>query len=66
MPMRRCETPCNWAISARIAATWSPRCFVDQKRPDPAKQLLQDALDEKNQGIFVNRQEAQALLETLK
>ena len=41
------------------------KILVDQKRPDPAKLLLQDALDEKNQGIFVNRQEAQALLETL-
>jgi Tfp pilus assembly protein PilF len=41
------------------------KMLVDQKRPDPAKLLLQDALDEKNQGIFVNRQEAQALLETL-
>ena len=42
------------------------KIFVDQKRPEPAKLLLQDALNEKNQGIFVNRQEAQALLETLK
>ena len=42
------------------------KMLVDQKRPDPAKLLLQDALDEKNQGIFINRQEAQALLETLK
>jgi Tfp pilus assembly protein PilF len=41
------------------------KIFVDQKRPEPAKLLLQDALDEKNQGIFINRQEAQALLETL-
>lgn len=41
------------------------KMLVDQKRTEPAKLLLQDALDEKNQGIFVNRQEAQALLETL-
>jgi hypothetical protein len=39
--------------------------LVDQKRADPAKLLLRDALDEKYQGIFINRQEAQALLETL-
>jgi Tfp pilus assembly protein PilF len=42
------------------------KMLVDQKRTDPAKLLLQDALDEKYQGIFINRQEAQALLETLK
>jgi Tfp pilus assembly protein PilF len=42
------------------------KILIDQKRPEPAKLLLQDALDEKNQGIFINRQEAQALLETLK
>jgi Tfp pilus assembly protein PilF len=41
------------------------KIFVDQKRPEQAKMLLQDALAEKNPGIFINRQEAQALLETL-
>jgi Tfp pilus assembly protein PilF len=41
------------------------KMLVDQKRADPAKLLLRDALDEKYQGIFINRQEAQALLETL-
>jgi tetratricopeptide (TPR) repeat protein len=41
------------------------KILVDQNRADAAKQVLQTALEAETQGIFVNRQEAQALLETL-
>jgi cytochrome c-type biogenesis protein CcmH/NrfG len=41
------------------------KILIDQKRDDQAKQVLQEALDSEYQGIFVNRQAAQALLETL-
>lgn len=42
------------------------KMLVDQNRPDPAKQLLQGALEQEIQGIFVRRQEAQALLNSLR
>ncbi|MEX2309538.1 MAG: tetratricopeptide repeat protein [Pirellulales bacterium] len=41
------------------------KVLVDQNRADAAKQILKGALDTETPGIFVNRQEAQALLETL-
>ena len=41
------------------------KILVDQNKPDAAKQILQGALDAETQGIFVNRNEAEALLETL-
>ena len=41
------------------------KLLVDQKRADAAKQILKGALDLESPGIFVNRQEAQALLDTL-
>ena len=41
------------------------KILIDQSKPEAAKQILQGALDAENQGIFVNRNEAQALLETL-
>jgi hypothetical protein len=41
------------------------KMLVDQNRGDTAKQLLTSALDNDTQGIFVNRQDAQALLATL-
>jgi Tfp pilus assembly protein PilF len=41
------------------------KMLVDQNRADMAKQILTSALDNDSQGIFVNRQDAQALLATL-
>lgn len=41
------------------------KILVDQKKADQAKPVLQAAVDEEYQGIFINRQAAQALLETL-
>ena len=41
------------------------KMLVDQNRGDMAKQILTTALQTENQGIFVNRKEAQALLDTL-
>ena len=41
------------------------KILVEQNRAEPAKQILKQALDAETAGIFVNRQEAQALLETL-
>jgi tetratricopeptide (TPR) repeat protein len=41
------------------------KVLVDQNRADAARQILKGALDAETPGIFVNRQEAQALLETL-
>jgi tetratricopeptide (TPR) repeat protein len=41
------------------------KVLVDQNRADAAKQILKGALDAETPGIFVNRQEAQTLLETL-
>jgi tetratricopeptide (TPR) repeat protein len=41
------------------------KLLVDQNRSDAARQILKGALDAETPGIFVNRQEAQALLETL-
>ncbi len=41
------------------------KMLVDQNRGDMAKQILTSALDNDSQGIFVNRQDAQALLATL-
>jgi Tfp pilus assembly protein PilF len=57
---------------AQIGGTLSPdssylvaKIMADQKREDAAKQLLKDALEMDYPGIFVNRGEAEALLETL-
>jgi Tfp pilus assembly protein PilF len=36
-----------------------------ERNPDGAKQLLRDALAAETQGLFVNRREAEALLDTL-
>jgi tetratricopeptide (TPR) repeat protein len=41
------------------------RILIDTKREDQAKQILQEALDGDYQGIFINRQAAQALLDTI-
>ena len=41
------------------------KMLVDQNRADMAKQILTSALDNETQGIFVNRQDAQALLASL-
>jgi tetratricopeptide (TPR) repeat protein len=41
------------------------KILVDQKRDDQAKQVLEEALAAENQGIFVNRQQAQSLRDTL-
>jgi tetratricopeptide (TPR) repeat protein len=41
------------------------KLLVDQKREDTAKQILKGALEAETPGIFVNRQEAQVLLDTL-
>jgi Tfp pilus assembly protein PilF len=41
------------------------KMLVDQNRGDMAKQILTTALASDSQGIFVNRQEAEALLKTL-
>jgi Tfp pilus assembly protein PilF len=41
------------------------KLLVDQNRADAAKQILKGALEAETPGIFVNRQEAQALLDTL-
>jgi Tfp pilus assembly protein PilF len=41
------------------------KMMMAQKREDVAKQLIQDALETEYGGIFVHRQEAEALLETL-
>jgi tetratricopeptide (TPR) repeat protein len=41
------------------------RMLVDQKRADMAKTLLTSALDSDSTGIFVNRKDAQALLNSL-
>lgn len=42
------------------------KILADQNRGDAAKQILKGALDADSPGIFVNRKEAQALLDTLK
>jgi Flp pilus assembly protein TadD len=47
--------------SSFLFAKW----LVDRKQQDAATQILKDALDAEVPGIFVNRQEAQVLLETL-
>jgi superkiller protein 3 len=41
------------------------KMLVDQNRTDTAKQILTSALDNESQGIFVNKQDAQALLASL-
>ena len=41
------------------------KMLVDQNRGDMAKQILTSALGNETQGIFINRQDAQALLATL-
>jgi tetratricopeptide (TPR) repeat protein len=41
------------------------KILVDQNKKDQAKQVLREALEADYQGIFINRQPAQALLETL-
>jgi hypothetical protein len=41
------------------------KLLVDQKREDAAKQILKGALETETPGIFVNRQEAQVLLDSL-
>jgi Tfp pilus assembly protein PilF len=41
------------------------KILVDQRKEDQAKQVLQDALGTEYQGIFINRQAAQALFDTL-
>ncbi len=41
------------------------KILVDQNKTEPAKQLLKAALDAESPGIFVYRQEAQALLDKL-
>jgi tetratricopeptide (TPR) repeat protein len=41
------------------------KMLVDLNRGDPAKQILKEALETANAGIFINRKEAQALLDTL-
>ena len=57
---------------AQQLGTFSPdssfliaKILMDQSKPEAAKQLLQDALDTESQGIFVNRRDAEALLETI-
>jgi tetratricopeptide (TPR) repeat protein len=41
------------------------KILVDQRKEDQAKQVLQEALESEYNGIFINRQAAQALFETL-
>jgi Tfp pilus assembly protein PilF len=41
------------------------KMLVDQKRGDQAKTILTAALNAENQGIFINRSDAQALLNTV-
>jgi tetratricopeptide (TPR) repeat protein len=41
------------------------KMLVDLNRGDTAKQILKEALETENAGIFINRKEAQALLDTL-